>query len=69
MVPLAGPRIYKPSQTGIDLFKGSVIPFSGIYQKDALSYHRDTHSALSIDDIFTIARNRKQHRYPERING
>lgn len=45
------------SGIGIDLTQDLAIPLRGIYLKDALSYHTDTHSDIFIAALFIMDRN------------
>jgi hypothetical protein len=47
---------------GINVPQDPVIPLSGIYPKDTLSYRKDTCSAMFTAALFIIARNGKQPR-------
>lgn len=47
---------------GIDLPQDPAVLLSGIYPKDAPSYHKDTCPTLFIAALFIIARNQKQSR-------
>lgn len=40
------------------------MPLLGIYQKEASAYNRATGSIMFIVDMFIIARNQRQPRYP-----